>query len=114
MLAAHSSLFSSVLQNINAYQVVAVDFMVHIHFVATSFSSQSMPSINLDGIDPKYFSSIIEFIYTSKLAVTKSNVDQLQLTAQLLQVQDVIDYCAKVKRSQTELGSLHLCHEILL
>lgn len=63
---------------------------------------QTMPSINLDGIDPDFFSTIIEYIYTSKLDVTKENVDQLLLTAQLLQVQDVIDHCVEFKGNKGE------------
>nr|XP_039270805.1 zinc finger and BTB domain-containing protein 49-like isoform X1 [Styela clava]XP_039270807.1 zinc finger and BTB domain-containing protein 49-like isoform X1 [Styela clava]XP_039270808.1 zinc finger and BTB domain-containing protein 49-like isoform X1 [Styela clava] len=82
LLAAYSSLFCSVLQDVALGQ-------------ATS-------NINLDGVEAGFFSIIVDFIYTAKLNATPTNVDQLQATAQFLQMQEVIDLCNKFKKNERE------------
>ncbi len=78
--------------------------------------------ITIRDIDEQAMEMIIDFCYTSKITVDEKSVQSLLPAACILQLQEIIDYCAEFLRSQLDpsnclgiraFADTHSCTELL-
>ena len=61
----------------------------------TSMTESHAEVIDIGGIDPLTLTSIIEYLYTTKLPIHNDNVQSVFSAAHLLQLQDLCAECSK-------------------
>lgn len=78
-------------------------------FFRLMFTSESSShEVELETVDPEIFELLLEFIYTARISVNRSNVQSLMEAANLLQIESVKKLC--MEYNDRELGTMKKRH----
>ena len=96
-------------------------------FFDAMFTTQGMVEkdaniVELHNVDRESFSSLLDFIYTSKLVINDENVQQLLPASDILRLTNVRDACCQYLQNQLDpsnalgillFGDTHNCHDLV-
>ena len=108
--------------SVQAHKMVLASCSSYFYAMFKSFEESQQDRILLQGISGEALQLLIDFVYTSEIAVTEDNVQTLLPAANLLQLTDVRDACCDFLQAQLHptnclgiraFSDLHGCHDLI-